>query len=369
MRQVRVVADAIISPLGNSSEETFMNLLQGKSGIRLLSQSGFSDAPIMAGHLPELVAESNESRFELLVEKAIQALKMECDIPTTKTVFILSTTKGNIEWLERNHVQHPMLSIPATAEKINRTIGAEGVLTVSNACTSGVVAIITAKRLLDAGLYDHAVVVGADVLSKFVVSGFQCLQAMSPEICRPFDAHRKGINLGEAAGVLLLSTTLMPPNYKHEIVVGGGAITNDANHISGPSKTGEELALAVSKSLQSAKISSTEVDFISAHGTATLYNDEMEAKAFHLADLLDKPLNSLKGYFGHTLGAAGVLEAIITCQSMSKSKLVPSLGFEKSGVSKALNLVTQVKDTPLQHCLKTASGFGGCNASLVLSLT
>jgi 3-oxoacyl-[acyl-carrier-protein] synthase-1 len=118
--------------------------------------------------------------------------------------------------------------------------------------------------------------------------------------------------------------------------------------------------------MEESRITPTDIDFISAHGTATLYNDEMEAKAFSLLKMNDTPLNSLKGYFGHTLGAAGVVEVAMSAQSLLMDELVPSKGFENLGVSQPVNVTKGLEKRPLKTCLKTASGFGGCNAAIIL---
>jgi 3-oxoacyl-[acyl-carrier-protein] synthase-1 len=144
-------------------------------------------------------------------------------------------------------------------------------------------------------------------------------------------------------------------------------MSNDANHISGPSRTGEELYQAIDQAMRSAGVETGAIDLISAHGTATIYNDEMEAKAITLAGLQDVPVNSLKGYYGHTLGAAGLIESVISLHSMKAGLIIPTLGFSEMGVTKPLNVCRQLEEKPIQHCLKTASGFGGCNAAVIFS--
>jgi len=186
--------------------------------------------------------------------------------------------------------------------------------------------------------------------------------AQAGEPCRPFDAARDGISLGEAAATVILSAE----KSSDSIQLKGGAVTNDANHISGPSRTGHELALAILRALKQSNVEPEEIDFISAHGTATRYNDEMEAKAFHLAGLQEKPVNSLKGYYGHTLGAAGLLESIITIHSMKENILIPTLGFTSPGTELPVNIVKSFTSATLKRTLKTASGFGGCNAAIIL---
>ena len=233
---------------------------------------------------------------------------------------------------------------------------------VSNACISGVLGIITAMRLLRSGQYENAVVTGADVISKFIMSGFQSFQALSPTPCKPFDESHDGLNLGEGAGTIILSAN---KKYSENIKVKGGSVSNDANHISGPSRTGQELAGAISHSLKDASILSENIDFISAHGTATVYNDEMEANAINIAGLQAVPLNSLKGYYGHTLGAAGLIESIISIHSLLENYFLPTMGFNSAGVDGKVNVCAAPLEISAQNILKTASGFGGCNAAVI----
>jgi 3-oxoacyl-[acyl-carrier-protein] synthase I len=235
---------------------------------------------------------------------------------------------------------------------------------VSNACISGMLAILVGMRLIRSGSFDHAVVAGADVISKFVLSGFQSFQAISQQPCRPFDAARDGINLGEGAATMILTSDKA---YSSGVKVTGGSVSNDANHISGPSRTGEELNIAIQNALQAAGVQAADIGFISAHGTATLFNDEMEAKAINLAGMQVVPVTSLKGYYGHTLGAAGLIESIIAVQSLKENLVIPTRGYEKLGVPLPVNVCNQLRDLPMTNCLKTASGFGGCNAAMVFS--
>jgi 3-oxoacyl-[acyl-carrier-protein] synthase-1 len=235
---------------------------------------------------------------------------------------------------------------------------------VSHACISGLVAIITGMRLLQSGKYDHAVVTGADVITKFILSGFQSFQAISAEPCKPFDVARNGITLGEGAATVILSVN--KPSSMNFVKVSGGSVSNDANHISGPSRTGEELYQAINAAITEAGVTKDDIDFISAHGTATLYNDEMEARAIHLAGMQDIPVNSLKGYYGHTLGAAGLIETVISLHSLKENVVLPTKGYREPGTTKPLNVFNHLKEGSFTNCLKTASGFGGCNAAIIL---
>jgi 3-oxoacyl-[acyl-carrier-protein] synthase-1 len=365
MKTMWVVGDNIISPLGETTAANYQNVRAGNSGITKIE---LTESPFYASTITNLQATITNTRFENLVLQAAQPIVKQTTLPPDKTLFILSTTKGNIELLksEPSIGLHPRLALHAAASHVAQQLGFKNSLVVSNACISGVLALITAKRLLQNGEYDHALVVGADVLSPFIVSGFQCLQAMSTEPCKPFDKDRSGINLGEGAGALLLTTVPESFQTSHKIKLTGFGLSNDANHISGPSRTGEELASAIAQAFTQAKLTTEQVDVISGHGTATLFNDEMEAKALTLVGLNQTPLTGLKGYFGHTLGAAGVIETIMAMQGMLKNETVDTKGYTAHGVSVPLNITRGVKIQSQKRILKTASGFGGCNAALIL---
>ena len=361
MKRAFILADSLISPLGFSSEENFNALTRGVSAVHVVESSELSDKPFFAAHISKLKADEGFTRFEKLSLQSVrQALnKVSIPIDFKKTAFVLSTTKGNIELL--NGEINSSLRLHVTAKKIASEFGFTSVYVVSNACTSGVMSLLYGKQLLETGKFDTVVITGSDVLSKFVVSGFQSLHALSDEPCKPFDIARKGLNLGEASATVILSSI-----HESEYEISGGASTNDANHISGPSRTGEELGRAIADALMDSQLSPGDLDFISAHGTATPYNDEMESKAFHVANVEQVPVNSLKGYFGHTLGAAGLVEVVMSLHSLRNNQLIQTKGFTALGVSKPLSVITEPETKPLKSFLKTASGFGGCNAALVV---
>ncbi|KAG4069148.1 hypothetical protein HA402_012001 [Bradysia odoriphaga] len=379
MQQVHVVADNIVGPLGNTTRENFDQVLSGNSGIAQQHPAGYAAAPfygamIPAGLLEKWVADDHVegyTRFEKLLTASVKEALQQTGITLTdkRTGFIVSTTKGNIELLEQQPegVIPPMadLQLFATAKKIALHFGAVNEpLVISSACISGLVAILTGKRLIESGRYDHVVVTGADVLTRFVLSGFQSFQAVSAVPCKPFDANRTGVTLGEGAATVILSREKGNALFS----LGAGAISNDANHISGPSRTGEELAAVMQLAVKGSGLTTADIGFVSAHGTATLYNDEMEAKALHHAGLATVPVNSLKGYYGHTLGAAGLIEAIISMQAMKAGVVLPTKGFEVPGVSMPVNVHNTLMQTTSRHFLKTVSGFGGCNAAMVFNL-
>jgi len=375
MTDVFIVSDNITSPLGTTSEENFVQLKTGVSGVKRHYNESIYPHPFYASLFDDDSFNTSNgnmpyTKFEqLLIASIKDALQnTEIDVSSNKTILIISSTKGNISLLESGDYDETLekrISLTTSANLVaNHFNFANKPLVVCNACISGLLALITAMRLIISGAYENAIVAGADEITKFVLSGFQSFQALSMGVCKPFDADRDGINLGEGAATIILSAN---KRYAGNIKLKSGSVSNDANHISGPSRTGEELYQVIDKALKDAGVAAADIDFISAHGTATRYNDEMEAKALALAGLNNVPVNSLKAYFGHTLGAAGLLESVITIQSMRNDTILPSLGFKNAGVSQAINVSEEVMHTPLNNCLKTASGFGGCNAAVVFS--
>lgn len=373
-KEVFIVSDNIISPLGSTTLENFALLQQDVSGIKEHTDLSLSDQSFFASLLKQepgdIALTGKFTRFEkLLIASIEEALKQApINLSDPRTILIISSTKGNISLLETNQHSDELgqrIALHTSAGLLrDYFLCANQPIVLSNACISGSLALLLAKRLINSGQYDHAVVAGADTISKFILSGFQSFQAVSPAACKPFDKNRTGINLGEGAGTIILSAKA---EHSAGIQLSGGSTSNDANHISGPSRTGEELSQAIHHAMKDAGIAANEISFISAHGTATLYNDEMEALAINLAGLEKIPINSLKGFYGHTLGAAGIIESIISAHSLEADLVMGSKGFESSGVSKPLNISNNVRRGNLQHCLKMASGFGGCNAAIILS--
>ncbi len=366
-QDVFVVADNVFTPLGKTTAENFSNLRNNLSAVKQHQHQFLS---YFAALFNEAEFPSNQqyTKFEhLLIASVSDALKQAGFDPSDKkTILIISSTKGNISLLETEKSSPELqkrIALSTSAKLVAEFFGfANQPIVISNACVSGVMAIITGMRLLRTGQYENAVIVGADIISEFILSGFQSFQALSPQVCKPFDKSRDGLNLGEGAGTIILSSN---KKYESNIKVKGGGISNDANHISGPSRTGQELSYAINQSLKDAEINNGDIDFISAHGTATIYNDEMEANALALSGLETIPLNSLKGYYGHTLGAAGLIESIISIQSLKENLFIATPGFEERGVTQAVNVIASPLHLKASNVLKTASGFGGCNAAVV----
>ena len=351
-------AELIISPLGKTAEENWTAMMDNRSGISLIPNAGFDHRSVYLSKITKL---TGAGKFASLIIQAIETVKCEIDefiLLSARTIFIISSTKGDPEQI-KNPFNAAISAIQQRCNLANRP------LIISNACISGIVAINTAHNLINAGLYDHAVVIGCDVLSDFIIYGFQSLFAIGDAPCKPFDAARNGISIGEGCGAVVISGS--ENVYKTApFQLLAGTTANDANHISGPSRTGEGLFRSVRKTMEKNGITVDELGFISAHGTATVFNDEMESNAFDRLNINHVPLNSLKGYFGHTLGAAGVIETAGCLQMLRNGILLKSLGFYEPGTSKPLNIVAKNTNADLKTILKTASGFGGGNASLII---
>ena len=374
-----IIADNIISPLGETSEENYLSVKAGRSGIRAY-EPGTCNIP--EGFYASLLFEDFETLALKSAQKAIANAQKnienaqkdignkqkaignaQLELKGKRTAFILSSTKGNIE---------ENISLADSAQRIASQLGIDAKpIVVCNACISGLSALILGNRLIDSGLYDAAIVCGCDTPRQFILSGFQSLKALSPEPCRPFDMERMGLNLGEAAATLILSKNPIQGNSWR---MGDGFIRNDAFHISTPSKTADGLYLSLQRTLESftKEISSTckQIDlkehlaFINAHGTATLFNDQMESVAIGRAGLSDLPANAYKSFWGHTMGAAGILETIISMKAIDDDTILGTRGFSELGVSGKMNICAENRPTDKKGFIKMLSGFGGCNATI-----
>ncbi len=365
------LSDNIVSSLGFTTAANYKAVLEGKSGItpgKDAAGNPISISRIDAGKLDATFQDTFHVKEAYTVAEQAMLLSAHIAIQeaginasSDRTCFVLSSTKGNIHLLglpshdfgkDRVHLWH-------TAKLLAGFFGNPNFpVTVSNACISGACAQIAAIHLLEQGNYDHVVVTGMDLAPDFIVSGFQSFKSLDQERCRPFDARRKGLNLGEAAATIVYGKEKKPG-----ISLVRGSIRNDANHISGPSRTGEGLFRALQTAMED--LPACEIAFISAHGTATPYNDQMEAVAFSRAGLGSTPVFSLKAHFGHTLGAAGVLESVIALKALEQGLVLPSTGFQEPGIEGEINVSKSLSKTDKSFCLKTLSGFGGCNAALL----
>lgn len=379
------VADNIISPLGLTTEENYRAVCDGRSALRRYEGLWNLPEPFVASLLDRQVVESAFSAiahndrspvpqaytfFEKMVILSVStaAAQVPIDLASERVIFVLSTTKGNVHLLAESDNWRPDCPGPspflgASARAVARFFGNGNTpIVVSNACTSGVCAQIEALRLLQTTDYDFAVVAGADMQSPFIVSGFQSFKALSPEPCRPFDATRAGLNLGEAAATLIYARHSQDVSSQVWRTIRG-AIRNDANHISGPSRTGEGSFQALNAVLKD--FDTNQLAVVSVHGTATNYNDEMESIALQRAELSEVPVSGLKGYFGHTMGAAGILETILTMRALDDGMVLGTKGFGELGVSCSMSISNHHRPASGKAFVKLLSGFGGCNAALL----
>lgn len=385
-KEVYITDYNCITPLGFDVSSNWNALVEGKSGVGLHkiieNQEPFYASMIDSEKLDEEFnrffnsAQKSEIQrlgndnmsFTRLEKMFLLSLKplVERHSISEETALILSTTKGNISLLKNQETLPESVFLSNLAQKLADFFGFQTKpIVVSNACVSGVMAISVAKNMILAGKYKDAFVVAGDEISEFVISGFNSFQAIGTEICKPYDKNRDGINIGEAAAAVYI-TSKRDKNENFSFKILGDSAINDANHISGPSRTGDGLFASIKNAMTEAQLSAEKIDFISAHGTATIYNDEMESIAFNRMNLQNIPLHSLKAYYGHCLGASGLLESIISMESAMHKTLIPSKNFTETGTSQPLNIIRENQSAEIKYILKTASGFGGCNAAIVL---
>lgn len=411
--RVYISSSYMITSLGSGVQENFEAALQGHSGVHMCLDTTKSQNPVMAGIIDPAVFEELSEKYdgscgfgsytdaELLAINCVENVVGDAGLPE-RTGLVIASAKGNVAMLEgrcgapktqqvtdlQSELTTQGSKLPQCSEnqsgassrkasypqhlqenRLNRVgeffgIDESDVYYISNACISGVSALIFARRMILSGRYDNMIVVGVDVQNRFIISGFASFKSLSPELCRPYDALRCGLNLGEACGAVMLSKT----GTSDLVAIDGGSASDDANHISGPSRTGDGLYFAMRDALSEAGVGPADVDMLQMHGTATAYNDEMESKAAGLAGLSDVPAQSLKPYFGHTMGASGIIETILAAEELKRGIFLGVKGFEELGVPVPLNVSAENRlITNPHHCLKTASGFGGTNAAVLLS--
>ena len=297
-------------------------------------------------------------------------------VPPSRVSLVLSTTKADVAALEEAMSAAPPSGararhiLPgALAADLAQAVAAGGpVRAVSVACVSGLVALQLGARLIERAEADAALVVGVDLVSHFVLSGFTVLKSLDPEGCRPFDQHRGGLSLGEGAGAVVLVRPDLCPEA--QVLLTGWGTSNDANHLTGPSRDGSGLAAAIRRALRRAGANAAGIDYIHAHGTGTLYNDNMESLALRLAfGEHVPPFSSSKGMLGHTLGAAGILETILCCVAARAGILPGTPGLrDRDPVAPPSLLAEPAHGRPIRRLLKMNAGFGGTNGALVLEV-
>ena len=369
---IKVLSTNITSPLGFTTRENYLSVKEGRSALAVhedwrgvppaFTASLFDDSQI------EVLSVPGFTRYESVTIYSIrEALShTEIDVASQRTGLILSTTKANVEELAASEDADGIYFKPGkSAARIAAYLGfTTAPVVVCNACISGVTAQVLADRLINSGRYDNVVVCGADCQSPFVVAGFMSFKSLSPFECRPFDIERLGLNLGDASATIVFGKVSESSDDSSWKLVAG-ALNNDAYHVSAPSPSGDGTYSAASEVISTIDIDSLAT--VSVHGTATMFNDQMESKAIERAGLSDVRISALKGYYGHTLGAAGVLETIITMESIDDGVILPVRGYDEIGVSGKVNIGNDFLQTDKNTFLKLISGFGGCNGVVAFS--
>ncbi|MDO9464140.1 MAG: beta-ketoacyl synthase N-terminal-like domain-containing protein [bacterium] len=367
-----VVACDLITPYGLGIDACWNGLLSGKTAINPLDRF---DTDVFQTKKAATIAELKTGQSDSLVMQMLKPLlKKASAIIPKDALLILATTTGEIDILEKqvlnakDNADESALGCLLSKVQCLSGIRSPGII-VSAACTSSSSAIAQASAMIRSKERDCVLVVACDIVSEFVFAGFSSLMALDKDTARPFDKNRSGLSLGEAAGFVLVMSKERAIQEERSIIgeIAGWGLTNDANHMTGPSRDGSGLALAMRKALRSADISEDTVGCIAAHGTGTVYNDAMEMKAFKSVFASGTlPTYSIKGGIGHTMGAAGLVETIVALRSL-REKLVPPTVNLRIADDEAEGWVSTEPDSfdnPVTVSIN--AGFGGVNSALVL---
>lgn len=382
MHDVSITATAAVTPMGSGPEALWSGLISGRRRV-ISTRSPESGQEVRAALLPRGVLEPRpgEDRTLTMIRRTVEQLLRSKAWPRVDPeqlgVFV-GTTQGTIQTWTENQVRlratpggapppWPWLADPARL--VARLTGAGGpVECPSMACVSGTAALGFAMQWIRSGQGPRwAIAGGVDAFSDMVHAGFRALKAVDPDGGpRPFDRRRRGLGAGEGAALLLLEGADVPGAPR---LLGWG-LGGDANHITGPHPEGLGLSQAISQALTDGGVLPGQLDHVNAHGTATVYNDLMEARALHHAlgsAAATVPVNSLKGSLGHAMAAAGALEAVVACLVLERGVIPPTVGLEQPDPEIHLDLVHgEARHKPCRRVLSTSAGFGGLNAAIVL---
>jgi len=280
------------------------------------------------------------------------------------TEIAYKTWRSRAPWPEDFAYRHTH-SLDALSRFTAELLGLEGpMVTISTACSSSAKVFAMAQRWIDCGLIDAAVVGGVDSLCLTTLLGFNALQLLSSEICRPFDSARTGISIGEAAGFALLD------RQSSVVDLVGCGESSDAWHMSAPHPDGLGAQAAMLHALDAANLKPQDIGYVNAHGTATLANDRAEAAATRAVFGPGAvPISSTKGVTGHTLGAAGITDAIVVVQALEQQTMPPSANLRELDSRLELDVVTHARNGELRYAMSNSFGFGGTNCSLIFGRT
>lgn len=368
-----------VSGFGAGVELLWRALLEGRRAMvdrPELVAAGINAGPVAL--FPELALGSPSRATTLALLAAREALADAGDPPRGARFGVTcGTTLGAIDgWLGAVRSGGPAprrFGYAGPAQAVAEEAHALGPVEVASvACASGNAALGMALDLLRDGTCDVVLAGGVDALCDFVLSGFSCLKALDSAPCRPFDRTRHGLNLGEGAGFLVLESEAhaRARGAKIRAFLDGYGLSADAVHMTGPDREGRGAARAMQAALADANLPPGELDYVSAHGTATVFNDLMEAKALTLV-LGERrgstPVSSIKSAVGHTLGAAGALEAITCVRTLETGLIPPTPGLSELDPEIALDVVRgETRTLDARTALSTSSGFGGTNAAVLL---
>jgi len=369
---VVVVEHDLVTAYGPGLGKCWQGLLSGKPAFSRVERFN-TDA--FQCHIAALVPSLNASDSSSLVMQMMRPLlnPLKGKLPAGTEVILASTT-GEVDLMQRHLLGEAKADesrLELLLEKIQGLLQVRGKgLVVSAACASASVAVAHAGMLIESGRKESVLVVACDAVSEFVYSGFSSLMALDPEGARPFDRSRKGLTIGEAAGYVLLMGSESARRGKRNVLceVAGWGLSCDANHMTGSSRDGVPLSMAIQKALRKSGVVSGSIGSISAHGTGTPYNDSMEIKAFRLAfGKTPVPTYSVKGAIGHTMGAAALVDMLVAIKSLDERVVPPSVNARDIDPEAAGWVSSSaIQASGMNAVLSTNSGFGGINTALVL---
>ena len=395
--RIVVTGAGIVTALGSGwavNADGFRSGRCGASPVSLFDVSRqrvkFAAEAQFSSQIPETRLNSQQlSRLDragrLLLIAAQQAWQQAGWEPSENLPLVLGTTSGGIasgEAYYRQALEHPNLhggqttrilayNAHAQSRALAEAFGFQGsVINIANACATGSSAIGQAWELLRLGQAERVLTGGYDGLSQLVFSGFDSLQALSKTTCRPFDAHRDGLLLGDGAAVLTLETLESARRRNAEIlgeIVGYGSSV-DIHHLTQPQPQGDAALLSMTRACQNARLEPAQIDYINAHGTGTPLNDAAEALAINRwagEHAVNLAVSSTKSSVGHLLGAAGAVEAVVCLMALREQWLPPEVSVDEVDPACAFSLVRQSTDAKINFALSNSFGFGGVNATLI----
>ena len=367
-----ITAYDLVTAYGWGDHASWKGILSGISAIGKVER--FSVDSFQSGKAATVTGLKYFGDVSLVMQLLIPLIKRTKALLPHDSLLVLASTTGEIDILEKQVLEgtgdatKSKLSFLVEKIKVLTGIKGESVI-ISCACASSSVALGFAASQIQSGKHDCVLVVGTDAVTEFVFSGFSSLMALDPDTSKPFDKSRAGLSLGEAAALVLLMSEERAQRENRRILgeVAGWAVTGDAHHMTGPLRDGSGLAAAIQKALKRAGISSDSVGCISGHGTGTVYNDSMEIKAYRsIFGYGFRPLYSIKGAVGHTLGVAGLIETIIALRVLEEKIIPPTVGLKETDPEAKDWVSSESRALESNVILLNNAGFGGVNAALIL---